>query len=159
MDQASKSWSSTRRKGVQALIAKWSDRAGFALIVDDSGSITFQTGNGTTDSVVTGEVMDFKQDPSQWGAIHFHDDDIYDACWETDFTLTVPETMESGLRAARLQTGDAKEYISFTVGAAVFSVGSIAWAGSLAAGGCDNNVSPITENVLRRFLDPAPFTG
>ena len=42
-------------------------------------------------------------------------------------------------------------------GGAVFSTGSIAWAGSLAHNDYDNNVSRITENVLRRFLDSAPF--
>ena len=40
-------------------------------------------------------------------------------------------------------------------GGAVFSTGSISWAGSLPHNGYDNNVSRITENVLRRFLDPA----
>ena len=39
---------------------------------------------------------------------------------------------------------------------AVFSVGSIAWCGSLSHNGYINNVSRITANVLRRFCDPAP---
>ncbi|TDD70734.1 hypothetical protein E1262_08790 [Jiangella aurantiaca] len=43
-------------------------------------------------------------------------------------------------------------------GGAVFSVGSIAWSGSLAHNGYVNDVSRITENVLRRFLDPRPFS-
>ena len=42
-------------------------------------------------------------------------------------------------------------------GGAVFSVGSIAWAGSLAHNGFENNVARITGNVLTRFLDPEPF--
>jgi N,N-dimethylformamidase len=42
-------------------------------------------------------------------------------------------------------------------GGAVFSTSSIAWAGSLDHNGYDNNVSRITENVIRRFLDPAPL--
>ena len=42
-------------------------------------------------------------------------------------------------------------------GGAVWSTGSIAWATSLASNGFENNVSRITENVLRRFLDPRPF--
>ena len=42
-------------------------------------------------------------------------------------------------------------------GGAVFSTGSIAWAASLSHKGYDNNVSRITENVLRRFLDETPF--
>ena len=42
-------------------------------------------------------------------------------------------------------------------GGAVFSVGSISWCGALARNGYDNDVSRITENVVRRVLDPAPF--
>jgi N,N-dimethylformamidase len=34
---------------------------------------------------------------------------------------------------------------------AVFSTGSIAWCSSLSHNNYDNNVSRITENVLRRF--------
>jgi N,N-dimethylformamidase len=37
---------------------------------------------------------------------------------------------------------------------AVFSTGSITFCGSLPAGNFDNAVSRLTENVLRRFLDP-----
>ncbi|MEZ5842470.1 MAG: DUF6605 domain-containing protein [Hyphomicrobiaceae bacterium] len=40
---------------------------------------------------------------------------------------------------------------------AVFSTGSITWCGSLPTNGFDNDVSRVTGNVLRRFLDPAPF--
>ena len=42
-------------------------------------------------------------------------------------------------------------------GGAVFSTGSIAYVGSLTHKGYDNNISRLTLNVLRRFLDPAPF--
>ncbi len=42
-------------------------------------------------------------------------------------------------------------------GGAVFSVGSISWFGALARNGYDNDVARLTENVVRRFADPAPF--
>jgi N,N-dimethylformamidase len=42
-------------------------------------------------------------------------------------------------------------------GGAVFSTGSIAWAGSLSHNDFDNNVSRMPENVLRRFRDPKGF--
>ena len=42
-------------------------------------------------------------------------------------------------------------------GGAVFSTGSITWCGALSHNHYQNNVSRITENVLRRFLDPALF--
>ena len=41
-------------------------------------------------------------------------------------------------------------------GGGVFSVGSITWCGALAHNDYDNNVSRITENVLRRFAAPNP---
>jgi N,N-dimethylformamidase len=42
-------------------------------------------------------------------------------------------------------------------GGAVFSVGSINWLASLAWNRYLNNVARVTQNVLRRFLDPEPF--
>jgi N,N-dimethylformamidase len=42
-------------------------------------------------------------------------------------------------------------------GGAIFSTGSIAWIGSLPCHGYENNVSRITLNTLRRFLDDQPF--
>ena len=42
-------------------------------------------------------------------------------------------------------------------GGAVFSSSSISWAGSLSHNNYENNVSKITENVLRRFLEPRKF--
>ncbi|HEX4570486.1 MAG TPA: N,N-dimethylformamidase beta subunit family domain-containing protein [Dongiaceae bacterium] len=43
-------------------------------------------------------------------------------------------------------------------GGALFATSSIAWCGSLSHNGYDNNISRITANVLKRFLDPTPFT-
>ena len=43
-------------------------------------------------------------------------------------------------------------------GGAVFSVGSIAWCGALRVGGTETPVGRMTWNVLRRFVDEAPFT-
>ena len=42
-------------------------------------------------------------------------------------------------------------------GGAVFSVGSISWVGALSHNRYENDVSRVTENVLRRFLDKRPF--
>jgi N,N-dimethylformamidase len=42
-------------------------------------------------------------------------------------------------------------------GGAVFSTGSIAYAGALGHNGFDNAIAKLTWNILRRFADPAPF--
>ena len=59
--------------------------------------------------------MDWKQDPNQWGAIHFHDDDVYDAGWEIDFALTIPADMESGFTPRAFAQAHHEEYIPFAV--------------------------------------------
>ena len=42
-------------------------------------------------------------------------------------------------------------------GGAVFSTGSISYAGALSVNGYDNDVARLTANVLQRFVDQAPF--
>jgi N,N-dimethylformamidase len=66
----------------------------------------------------SGEEQCWRHAPQEYGAIHFHDDDIYDAGWEVDFTLTVPKNLQSGLYAARLRCGndpDDEDYVPFCV--------------------------------------------
>ncbi|MBI3457748.1 MAG: N,N-dimethylformamidase [Candidatus Rokubacteria bacterium] len=63
----------------------------------------------------TGEEMSWAKAPAQYGAIHFHDDDLDDAGWETDFALTIPAGMKSGVYAARLRGGGAEVYVPFFV--------------------------------------------
>lgn len=64
----------------------------------------------------SGEVMDWRARPQEYGAIHFHDDDLYDAGWDVDFELKIPANMRSGIYAARLRAGPHEEYIPFSVG-------------------------------------------
>jgi N,N-dimethylformamidase len=113
----------------------------------------------------TGEQMDFKQDPSQWGAMHFHDDDVYDAGWQTDFELTVPDTMTSGIYAARLRAGGAEEYIPFTVGPAPGTERRVALvlptASYMAYGndhlGTDGGNGELLNNILNVLTPPDLF--
>ena len=48
-------------------------------------------------------------------------------------------------------------YLEYPNGGAVFSTSSIAWSGSLYYNDYDNDVSQITENVLRRFAADEPI--
>lgn len=52
---------------------------------------------GVTGSIWSGEEQCWRHAPSEYAAIHFHDDDLYDCGWETDFVYNVPETMASGV--------------------------------------------------------------
>jgi hypothetical protein len=78
-------------------------------ILDDSGHNLHGTLVNAPTRAVTGH--DWNGDEADWtrakagyGAIHFHEDDLDDACWETDFSITVPHTARSGIYAAEVQT-------------------------------------------------------
>ncbi len=49
-------------------------------------------------------------------------------------------------------------YVTTRHGGAVFSTSSMAWCGSLSWNGYVNNVSRMTENVLRRFAEDGPLS-
>lgn len=53
--------------------------------------------------------------PHQYGAIHFHDDDLVDACWEQDFAYTIPADLRSGVYAVHLTTGEFDYWVVFFV--------------------------------------------
>jgi N,N-dimethylformamidase len=53
--------------------------------------------------------------PDEYGAIHFHDDDLEDAGWEVDFEFPVPPDLKSAIYAARLRADDDETYIPFFV--------------------------------------------
>ena len=66
------------------------------------------------------------------------------------FSLPAPEK-DSRVRADMT-------FFETAFGGAVFSTGSISYAGSLAHNDYDNNIARITNNVLDRFIDPEPFS-
>ena len=70
---------------------------------------------GVTGHNHTGRETNFRLAPDEYGAIHFHDDDLEDALWEVDFELTVPDDLRSGVYAAWVRSGDDEDYITFFV--------------------------------------------
>ena len=64
--------------------------------------------------------FNFQHKPAHYGAIHFHDDDLYDCGWRTDFSLTIPEGLQSSIYCAHVkQTGPdgtvTEDYLPFFV--------------------------------------------
>ena len=66
-----------------------------------------------------GSEMNWTHKSAHYGAIHFHDDDIYDFEWGTDFTFTVPDNMPSGVYMMRLDCEGHEDAIPFFVCAAL----------------------------------------
>jgi N,N-dimethylformamidase len=63
----------------------------------------------------SGNEQSWQHAPQEYGAIHFHEDDHYDAGWQTDFSYTVPQDLASGVYAVRLRAGDDETYAPFFV--------------------------------------------
>lgn len=59
--------------------------------------------------------MCWRHAPEHYGAIHFHDDDIYDFHWDTDFTFTVPDDLRSGVYVMRIGCGGHEDAMPFYV--------------------------------------------
>ena len=59
--------------------------------------------------------MCWRHAPGHYGAIHFHEDDIYDFQWETDFTFRVPGNFPSGVYVMRISCGKHRDAMPFYV--------------------------------------------
>ena len=63
----------------------------------------------------SGETLDWRRNPAEYDAIHFHEDDLLDCGWDTDLSWQVPEDTGSGVYALRCRTGTGVERIPFFV--------------------------------------------
>jgi len=79
------------------------------------GTVVNNPVRGVTGPNWTGETHEFTEKPSQYAALHFHDDALADARWDVDFEWTVPDDLESGVYAARLRSEDDEWYTTFFV--------------------------------------------
>ncbi|WP_432970363.1 N,N-dimethylformamidase beta subunit family domain-containing protein [Dactylosporangium sp. CA-233914] len=63
----------------------------------------------------SGRYLDWRMAPGEYGAMHFHSDDLADAGWAPSFTLTVPADWGSGTYALRLMAGAEEFRVPFFV--------------------------------------------
>ena len=87
------------------------DRSGNGL----HGRTVNMPGRAFTGHNWDGSETSFMHAPEQYGAVYLHDDDLEDAGWDADFGLSVPETMRSGVYAARLEAGGSVDHVPFFV--------------------------------------------
>ena len=88
-------------------------------VTDVAGSLHGETlqrpMRGATGHDWDGTEVDWRRAPEQYGAIHFHDDDLDDAGWEESFRWRIPEDTPSGVYAAHLRAGGEDDYVPFVV--------------------------------------------
>ncbi|HRK44277.1 MAG TPA: LamG domain-containing protein [Nocardioides sp.] len=100
-----------------ALVAAWdfSEEISGCRIVDRGpyrldGQLVGLPARGMTGHNWSGRETDWRRAPGEYGAIHFHDDDVDDARWDVDFSLDVPADLPSAVYAMKLTAGDDDEY-------------------------------------------------
>ncbi len=104
------------------LIAGWDFSRGIdGLAVTDvgphrlGGRIVNLPTRAVTGARWTGREMCWRHAPREYAAIHFHDDDVYDAGWATDFELTIPDDLPSGAYLMRLSAEGHADDLPFYV--------------------------------------------
>ena len=79
------------------------------------GSIENLPDRAMTGPFWSGQTLDWRQNPVEFDAIHFHEDDLSDCRWESDLHWRVPNDAPSGVYALRCRTGTGAERIPFFV--------------------------------------------
>ena len=87
------------------------DRGPFGL----SGRLINIPYRGMSGARWSGNKMDWQKAPREYAAIHFHEDDLYDCGWETDFQITIPSDTPSGVYGVRLKKDDSTDILPFYV--------------------------------------------
>ena len=107
----------------EAMVGSWDFSDGINTIVGrDHGPYVYDLDivncptRAMTGYNFSGHNFDWKHAPKEYGAIHFHDDDVDDSRWDVDFEWQVPANQNSAFYAAKLTSGDGDEdYITFWV--------------------------------------------
>lgn len=78
--------------------------------------VNFPT-RGLTGSKWDGSEMCWRHKPEHYGAIHFHEDDIYDFEWDSSFNFKIPADMPSGVYVMRIECNGYADAMPFYVAA------------------------------------------
>lgn len=109
-------------RDIPGLVGSWdfSKEISSRRVVDVSGNgLHGKTVNMPTRGVTgrnwRGLDTNFGSVRDEYGAIHFHHDDLDDAGWDTDIKLTVPNEFASGVYALHLRGDTGEDYVPFFV--------------------------------------------
>jgi N,N-dimethylformamidase len=108
--------------GQQGLVAWWDFSHGIETqeIVDQGpfrlrGTLVNVPTRAVCGARWSGNEMAWRHAPRDYAAIHFHEDDLYDCGWESDFELEIPAGTKSGVYGLRLRLQGAEDILPFYV--------------------------------------------
>ena len=106
--------------GVEGLVAGFDFSRGISTqLVHDTGPLALVgelvnvPARAMTGSNWISDEACWRHAPERYGAIYFHDDDLHDCGWETDFGFTIPDDLRSGVYAVKLQCETSKKTFRF----------------------------------------------
>ncbi len=99
----------------ERLIAGWDFAPGGGAHVPDpvgghDGRLINLPARAVTGPDWAADMFDWRAAPDQWDAVHFHADDLYDACWDVSHRLTIPADWPSGYYTVRVRAGGDVSY-------------------------------------------------
>lgn len=80
-----------------------------------AGQLFNAPARGMTGRNWTGYSLDYRLTPNEYGAIHFHSDDLEDAAWAETATVTLPTDLASGIYAVRVVGEGCEDHTPFVV--------------------------------------------
>lgn len=130
-------WPTLDREREQTVLAGTGERGAVELAVAADGAVlTVRDGRGAATRLATGRrrghsnragwripapsslarvLMDWRQRPRDYAAVHFHEDGVGDCGWETDLHVTVPADLPSGVYGLKLDVDGASDTVPFFV--------------------------------------------
>jgi len=106
----------------QGLIACWDFSRGISTLeITDIGPHQFHGAvenlptRAMTGSTWSGREYRWTHAPDEWGAIHFHDDDLGDAGWKPALEIKIPGAWPSGIYAVHLESEHGIDNVPFVV--------------------------------------------
>ncbi len=91
-------------------LSKHLDSARVSAVGAPDGALCNGGDRGVTGHNWSGESDSFLEVPAQYASVHFHDDDMVDSGWDYNLEFDLPEALESGLYAVRLEAGDIVDH-------------------------------------------------
>ncbi len=111
----------TDRLKLGGMISNWdfSQAMSSATIIDIASGCDGILVNQPTRAMMghnwSGRSHDFREVPEEYGAIHFHDDDLGDCGWPVSLTLNVPSDQRSGIYAIHLENDEGEDFLPFAI--------------------------------------------
>ncbi|WP_020636068.1 N,N-dimethylformamidase beta subunit family domain-containing protein [Amycolatopsis alba] len=110
------------RDGTGILLADWAlerdmtgDRAVDVSGRGRHGLLVNAPARAMTGAGWTGGTLDWRTAPEQYGAVHFHDDDLADSNWTAGARMRLPPDLRSGIYAVRLRCDGHTDHVPFAV--------------------------------------------